>query len=138
MMAASLGADTVVACEEFRPMAECAERVIRENGFEDRIKLVRKRSTELEVGPGLDMPHRANILVTEVFDTELIGEGAISTYNHANKYLLTEDRLVVPCVARIWAQVVRSDKCRSWSVPGPVDLGPDTNDQLTPVVSGDT
>ena len=39
MMAASLGADTVVACEEFRPMAECAERVIRENGFEDRIKL---------------------------------------------------------------------------------------------------
>ena len=27
MMAASLGADTVVACEEFRPMAECAAKV---------------------------------------------------------------------------------------------------------------
>jgi len=137
MMAARLGADSITACEEFRPMAECAVKVIRDNGYTDMIKLVRKRSTELEVGPGLDMERRANILVTEVFDTELIGEGAISTYNHANKYLLTEDRLVVPCVARIWAQVVRSDKCRSWSVPGPVDLGPDT-DQLTPVVSGDT
>ena len=28
MMAASLGADTIVACEEFRPMAECAAKVI--------------------------------------------------------------------------------------------------------------
>ena len=36
-----------------------------------------------------DMPVRANILATEVFDTELIGEGAIPTYLHAHKYLLT-------------------------------------------------
>ena len=34
------------------------------------------------------MPQRANILVTEVFDTELIGEGAISTFTHAHKELL--------------------------------------------------
>lgn len=40
------------------------------------------------VGEGGDMPRRANILVTEVFDTELIGEGAISTFNHAHKNLL--------------------------------------------------
>ena len=92
MMAASLGADTIVACEEFRPRAECAARVIADNEFSDKIRLVRKRSTELRVGPGLDMEQRANILVTEVFDTELIGEGAISTYNHAARELLTEDR----------------------------------------------
>merc|ERR1719367_1464992 len=114
MMAAQLGADTITACEEFRPMAECAEKVICDNGFSDRIKLVRKRSTELEVGPGLDLEQRANILVTEVFDTELIGEGAISTYNHANQFLLTEDRLVVPGMARIWAQVVTSPKSGLW------------------------
>ena len=35
-----------------------------------------------------DMPQRANILVTEVFDTELIGEGAIGTFTHAHKELL--------------------------------------------------
>ena len=40
-------------------------------------------------GPEADMSERANILVTEVFDTELIGEGAISTFNHAHKHLLT-------------------------------------------------
>lgn len=34
------------------------------------------------------MKHRANLLVTEVFDTELIGEGAISTFNHAHEHLL--------------------------------------------------
>ena len=131
MMAARLGADTITACEEFRPMAECAVKVIADNGYTDKIKLVRKRSTELQVGPGLDMERRANILVTEVFDTELIGEGAISTYNHAAKHLLTDDRLVVPGVARIWAQVVRSDKCRDWSVPRPLTL--DTDNVLAPV-----
>ena len=71
-------------------------KVIKQNGFEGKIKLVRKRSTELQVGPGLDMERRANILVTEVFDTELIGEGAIGTYNHAAANLLTKDRIVVP------------------------------------------
>ena len=75
------------------------------------------------MGPGLDMERRANILVTEVFDTELIGEGAISTYNHAARCLLTADRLVVPGVARVWAQVVTSNKCRAWSRPAPLQLG---------------
>ncbi len=34
------------------------------------------------------MEERANILVTEVYDTELIGEGAIPTFHHAHKCLL--------------------------------------------------
>lgn len=51
--------------------------------------LIPKRSTEIEVGPGKDMERKANLLVAEVFDTELIGEGAIDTYRHARDYLLT-------------------------------------------------
>lgn len=70
-------------------MAKCAKRVISDNSFTDKIKLIPKRSTELKVGSGEDMASRANILVTEVFDTELIGEGAIGTYNHAHDYLLS-------------------------------------------------
>jgi len=69
-------------------MSKCAIEVIKENGFKDVIQVIPKRSTELKVGPGLDLPHRANVLVTEVFDTELIGEGAIGTFNHAHKFLL--------------------------------------------------
>jgi len=34
------------------------------------------------------MAQRANVLVTEVFDTELIGEGAMSTFRHAHESLL--------------------------------------------------
>jgi len=44
-------------------MAKCAANVIRHNGFTDRIKLIPKRSTELEVGEGKDLETRANILV---------------------------------------------------------------------------
>lgn len=69
-------------------MAKCAATIIRENGFEKVIKLIQKRSTNLTVGENGDLPQRANILVTEVFDTELIGEGALSTFNHAHKFLL--------------------------------------------------
>ena len=76
-------------------MAECATRVMTLNGVMDRVKLIRKRSTYVEVGPGKDMEHRANILVTEVLDTELIGEGAIGTYNHAHENLLTVTKFSV-------------------------------------------
>ena len=34
------------------------------------------------------MKQRANILVTEVFDSELIGEGAVPTFRHAHEELL--------------------------------------------------
>ncbi|CAB0008525.1 unnamed protein product [Nesidiocoris tenuis] len=91
MMAAKCGADSIVACEGFPPIAEVAKKIVAENSMADRIKIVSKRSTDLKVGPGLDLEHRANILVTEVFDTELIGEGAVETYNHANEHLLEHE-----------------------------------------------
>jgi len=69
-------------------MAECARKIICENGFEGRIDIIPKRSTSMTVGASGDMEHRANILVTEVFDTELIGEGAIETFRHAREELL--------------------------------------------------
>jgi len=69
-------------------MANCAAQIIKENGYANKIKLIRKRSTEMTVGKDGDMSKRANILVTEVFDTELIGEGALSTFRHAHEVLL--------------------------------------------------
>lgn len=54
-----------------------------------QVRVIHKRSTELVVGPGQDLPQRANLLVAELLDTELIGEGAIGTYIHARECLLT-------------------------------------------------
>ena len=66
-------------------MVRIARQVITKNGFGDIISIVPKRSTEMSEA---DMTCQANILVTEVFDTELIGEGALVTFAHAHKDLL--------------------------------------------------
>ncbi len=46
------------------------------------------------------MSQKANILVTEVFDTELIGEGAIPTFHHAHEHLLEVGNTVHEVVMR--------------------------------------
>lgn len=106
MMAVLAGADTVIACEAFEPVAQCAEKIIKANGMGDKIKVIHKRSTELAVGE--DMPRKANVLVAELFDTELIGEGALGVYQHAADHLLTPDAILVPCKARMYIQVLES------------------------------
>ena len=74
-----------------RPMVRIAREVIAANGFSDVITVIPKRSTEMTEA---DMGGcRANVLVTEVFDTELIGEGALVTYAHAHKHLLEVGRM---------------------------------------------
>ncbi|KAA0202799.1 hypothetical protein HAZT_HAZT008656 [Hyalella azteca] len=115
MMALQCGADHITACESFEPMACCAEKVLVANGFAEKVQVIHKRSTELVLGE--DLPERANLLVAELFDTELIGEGAISTYEHARLHLLTEDALLVPSGALVYAQVVSSDLLASTNVP---------------------
>ncbi|KAK0167741.1 hypothetical protein PV327_001609 [Microctonus hyperodae] len=120
MMAAKCGADTITACEAFRPMADCAEKILKLNGFGSRVNLVRKRSTEMIVGENGDMKRRANILVTEVFDTELIGEGALSTFKHAHDVLLEENCIVIPKKAIVWGQIIESDTAKSWNRMNPI------------------
>ncbi|KAL4702422.1 hypothetical protein ACJJTC_003047 [Scirpophaga incertulas] len=115
IMAARSGADSIVACEAFKPMAECCQKILQQNGVADKIMLIPKRSTELTVGEDGDMKKKANILVTEVFDTELIGEGALSTFTHAHQYLLEEDCIVVPDSAIIYAQVVECPTLQKWN-----------------------
>ncbi|XP_011504420.1 PREDICTED: protein arginine N-methyltransferase 7 [Ceratosolen solmsi marchali] len=120
MMAAKCGADSIVACETFKPIAECAKRIIDKNGFSNKIKLIYKRSTKLTVGKDGDLLKRANILVTEVFDTELIGEGALSTFKHAQDFLLEKDSIVVPSSGTIWVQVVESHLVKGWNRVNPI------------------
>ncbi len=100
---------TFKACDCFEPITKCAQNIINKNGFSDRIKVIAKRSNELTVGPNdCDLSQRVDLLVAEVFDTELIGEGAIRTYRNAVKDLLTPNALLVPSKARIFAQLAQS------------------------------
>eukprot|EP00061_Rhincodon_typus_P017878 g46789.t1 len=69
-----------------------------------------------------DMSCRANILVTELFDTELIGEGALPSYEHAHKYLVEEECEAVPHRATIYAQVVESKRMWAWNKVLPINI----------------
>lgn len=126
MMAAKCNADSIIACEAFPPIAAVAKKVIADNGLSDKIKVIAKRSTDLEVGPGKDLEFRANILVTEVFDTELIGEGAIETFNHAKTYLLEPNADVIPDRGRVYVAIAESDflaSCNKFKAEYPMPNG---------------
>ncbi|XP_043563162.1 protein arginine N-methyltransferase 7 [Chiloscyllium plagiosum] len=122
MMAVRAGADYCYAVEVFKPMADIAQKIVDKNGFSNKIKIINKHSTEVTVGPNGDMSSRANILVTELFDTELIGEGALPSYEHAHKYLVQEECEAVPHKATVYAQVVESKHMWAWNKVLPIHI----------------
>uniref|UniRef100_A0A1A7X107 Protein arginine N-methyltransferase n=2 Tax=Iconisemion striatum TaxID=60296 RepID=A0A1A7X107_9TELE len=122
MMALTAGADFCYAVEVFKPMAEAAQCIVRKNGFSDKIKIINKHSTDVTVGPDGDMQEKANLLITELFDTELIGEGALPSYEHAHHNLVQADCEAVPHRATVYAQVVESDLLWTWTQLQPVEV----------------
>uniref|UniRef100_A0A672QUB8 Protein arginine N-methyltransferase 7 n=1 Tax=Sinocyclocheilus grahami TaxID=75366 RepID=A0A672QUB8_SINGR len=130
MMAVTAGADYCYAIEVFKPMAQAATCIVERNGFSDKIKVINKHSTEVTVGPDGDMQERANILVTELFDTELIGEGALPSYEHAHMHLVQADCEAVPHRATVYAQLVESDMLWKLSQLQPIEV--DGNKLLPP------
>ncbi|CAG5958356.1 unnamed protein product [Menidia menidia] len=123
MMAVTAGADLCYAVEVFRPMAEAALSIVQKNGFSDKIKIINKHSTDVTVGPEGDMQHKANVLITELFDTELIGEGALPSYEHAHQNLVQEGCEAVPHRATVYAQLVESELLWSWAQLQPLEVG---------------
>ncbi|NXS52830.1 ANM7 methyltransferase, partial [Brachypteracias leptosomus] len=130
MMAASAGADFCYALEVFKPMANAAVKIVEKNGFHDKIKVINKHSTEVTVGPDGDMQCRANILVTELFDTELIGEGALPTYEHAHKYLVQAGCEAVPHRATVYVQLVESNRMWAWNKLFPVRVKAEDGEKI--------
>ena len=53
-----------------------------------RKKYARQREDYAAAGRSSDMPCKADVIVTEIFDSELIGEGILPTMRHAVKHLL--------------------------------------------------
>ncbi|XP_065186361.1 protein arginine N-methyltransferase 7-like [Sycon ciliatum] len=105
------------AVEAYAPMARIAEKCIKTNGFEKQISLIDRRSTDVSADSGA-MPQRAQLLVTEVFDSELIGEGGLYTIFHAFENMLTPDAAVVPASALCYVQLISSEwlaSCQSFS-----------------------
>ncbi|CAF3549589.1 unnamed protein product [Adineta steineri] len=99
----------ITACEVFQPMAKIAKKCIEKNSLSHCIRVIDKRSTELDLEKDLQ-GDRINIIVAEVFDTELIGEGALRTFSEACKHLTidNENLRIIPARATIYVQLVQS------------------------------
>ncbi|CAD6338110.1 unnamed protein product [Miscanthus lutarioriparius] len=100
------GRGSVSACESYLPMGKLTRRVLRANGMENKVKVFHKRSDELRVGVELDS--RADILVSEILDSELLGEGLIPSLQHAHDMLLVKNPKTVPYRATTYGVLVES------------------------------
>lgn len=106
MMVARAGATSVTTCEQNPLLAEIARQIIAEHGMSDVITVVPKRSTDLVVG--VDMPRKADLIVSEVVDCGLVGEGILRTMEHARRHLLAPGGTLLPESARIFGALLDS------------------------------
>lgn len=111
LLAARAGAAAVYACESEPEVARVAREVVARNGYDEQIRVVHKRSTQMRVGE--DLPDRLDLLVCEIFDVSLLGEDALHTIADAKARLLREGAQVIPAGARVWCQPVESDELRA-------------------------
>ena len=110
MLAARAGARQVIACEANPVLAGTARKIISRNGYSDRIRVLAKPSHQID--PERDFPKntRPDVLVAEVFDTMLIGEGALATFEHARRYLLAPGAAIIPRRAALYGALVESPR----------------------------
>lgn len=108
MLAARAGAKHVYTCEQQPLIAQAAERVIANNGLSSRITVIPKWSHDIVLGA--DMPEPADVVISEIVDTVLLGEGALATLTHAMAVLAKPDARAVPERGTLMAQVIESEK----------------------------
>jgi type II protein arginine methyltransferase len=124
MMVARAGAASVTTCEQNPMLAELARQIIAQHGLADVITVVPKRSMDLVVG--VDLPRRADLIVSEIVDCGLIGEGVLPTVDHAREHLLAPGGLLLPESARVYGTVIDSvavDRLNRVQFAGGFDVG---------------
>ncbi|MGR3622273.1 50S ribosomal protein L11 methyltransferase [Pseudophaeobacter sp.] len=107
MLAARAGAKHVYTCEQQPLIAQAARRVIADNGLSDRITVICKWSHDIVVG--VDLPEPADVVISEIVDTVLLGEGALATLTHAMSALAKPEARTIPERGRLVAQPVESN-----------------------------
>ncbi len=97
MMAAQSGATQVDSCEAVSVIAQRAAGIVARNGLAQRVRIIPKRSTDLQ--PGRDIAQRAEVLITETFSSNLLDEGILPSLEHAHRNLLTANAVTIPAAA---------------------------------------
>ena len=94
MMAARLGAKSVTTCEAEPLIAATARRIIADNGLDARITLLAKKSTDVNIGA--DMAQPADVMVSEILSSELLGERVLASLEDARRRLLAPGCRIIP------------------------------------------
>lgn len=113
MLAARAGAKHVYACENQPLIAQAATEIIAANGLSDRITVIPKWSHDLKIGE--DLPEPADLVISEIVNTVLLGEGALPTLVHAMGALAKPNARTVPERGTLYAQLIESETLfRTW------------------------
>lgn len=99
MMAARAGAAEVIACEADTSVAEIARQTIERNGLSHIVKIIPKRSTDLEIGVDMDEP--ADVLLWDNLANNLLGQFALPVLEDARRRLVKPAAPVIPAAAEI-------------------------------------
>lgn len=113
LLAARAGA-LVTTCEANPMIAAAATQVVRENGLADRIRVISKNSTELTIPD--DLPEPADILIHEIFGSDLVGEGVTDAVADARRRLLKPGAPSIPPHAAIRCALVREERAMQRSL----------------------
>lgn len=98
MMAARAGAARVVTCEADSAVAAAARENIAINGFADRVTVVNKHSTMVELA---DVGGPADVLVSEIVSNDMLSEGTLLAHEDAVPRLLKPGGAVIPVRGQI-------------------------------------
>lgn len=118
MMAARSGAASVVTCEVVPSIAAIARRIIAANGYADRIRVVGKLSTDLQIGTDLEAP--ADVLVSEILSNSVLTEGVLGTFEDALKRLVKPSAAIIPRAVTAVGCLAGGDALESLAFTGTV------------------
>lgn len=99
MMAARAGAGKVVTCEVLPVMADAAREIVAQNGYDDRITVVTKKSTQMRLGE--DLPERADLFVSELINVGMLAPNMLPIIRHARENLVKPDGRIIPEAAKV-------------------------------------
>lgn len=89
IFAAQAGARRVYAIEA-GPVADVAEQLIAANGFSDQVQILKGRASQLE------LPERADVIVSETLGNFGLGEGIVRTMADAKRRFLKPGGALIP------------------------------------------
>lgn len=99
MMAARAGAAAVVTCEMKPAIADAAAEIVAANGYSDRVRVVAKRSTDID--PDADMGGPADLLVSEIISNNMLGQDPLTIVEDAAARLLKPGAAMIPASGQV-------------------------------------